>query len=365
MANPFYIEPANPLQMLMTGVQGYDRGAKSVADQEMKAGRMEAMQTLQAGGDLRSPLAKLLSIGDTKGAAVIADFAKNNAEGQGVFGTPIYGTNQDGSPGIGTFNKQGQFKPIDTGGFKVAPGVKTIDTPQGTYVIGAKDGAPVGGGPVGGAQGQPQTGQPQQPQVQQRPNFYPNDNRGKARDTKLGTEDADKQSSIGQSKAKLDTSVANLDRLAFEADRIMKDPALDRITGIYGHLPSWPGGAAATLESKLDTLKSQVSFGVLQAMRDASKTGGALGAIAVEELKMLQNNLAALDNLKQNPKAFREEMKRIVEWSEGSKGRLQQAYDTDYGSIQKQPQQGAPKGRATKTIGGKSYYQEGNQWFEE
>src|SRR3546814_20638654 len=43
------------------------------------------------------------------------------------------------------------------------------------------------------------------------------------------------------------------------------------------------------------SLKSQIACSVRQAMRDASKTGGALGAVSEKELSLLQNNLAALD----------------------------------------------------------------------
>lgn len=82
MANPFFIEPANPLQALMTGVQGYEGAAKRATEAETKAGRMEAMQALQSGGDLRSPLAKLIGIGDVKGAEAIAGFAKSQSENE-------------------------------------------------------------------------------------------------------------------------------------------------------------------------------------------------------------------------------------------------------------------------------------------
>jgi hypothetical protein len=80
MANPFSIEPANPLQALMTGVQGYDRAAKSAKEADILAGRQEAMTALQSGGDPRGALARLIGVGDVQGARAIATFADSEAD---------------------------------------------------------------------------------------------------------------------------------------------------------------------------------------------------------------------------------------------------------------------------------------------
>lgn len=82
MANPFSIEPANPLQALMAGVQGYDSADKRAKENETRVGRQEAMTALQGGGDLRGPLAKLIGIGDVQGAKAISDYAQNEAMGK-------------------------------------------------------------------------------------------------------------------------------------------------------------------------------------------------------------------------------------------------------------------------------------------
>lgn len=82
MANPFYVEPANPLQALMLGQQGFDRAQKAGQEADMRAGRMEAAQALQNGGDIRSPLARLLQIGDVQGATAIANYAQQQASQQ-------------------------------------------------------------------------------------------------------------------------------------------------------------------------------------------------------------------------------------------------------------------------------------------
>jgi hypothetical protein len=66
-------------------------------------------------------------------------------------------------------------------------------------------------------------------------------------------------------------------------------------TGLIGEvLGKIPGTTAYDLDATLDTIKANIGFNELQAMRQASPTGGALGQVAVRELDMLQSTLASL-----------------------------------------------------------------------
>lgn len=82
------------------------------------------------------------------------------------------------------------------------------------------------------------------------------------------------------------------------------DEAINQInwasTGLIGDIRSTmpgrvTGSGAYDLRKTIDTIKANVGFEQLQAMRDASKTGGALGQVAVKELDMLQSTIASLD----------------------------------------------------------------------
>jgi hypothetical protein len=71
-------------------------------------------------------------------------------------------------------------------------------------------------------------------------------------------------------------------------------------TGLLGDLRSTTlgritGSGAFDLEKTIDTIKANLGFSELQAMREASPTGGALGQVAVQELAMLQSTIASLD----------------------------------------------------------------------
>lgn len=66
-------------------------------------------------------------------------------------------------------------------------------------------------------------------------------------------------------------------------------------TGLGSSLAKIPGTDARDLSSKLETVKANLGFDRLQQMRDMSPTGGALGAVAVQELTALQATVASLD----------------------------------------------------------------------
>lgn len=82
-------------------------------------------------------------------------------------------------------------------------------------------------------------------------------------------------------------------------------------SGLGGSLlASVPGTAAGDIAANLNTLKAAASFSSLQAMRDASKTGAALGAVSDTEIKLLGAELASLEQ-SQSPEQFARNLKRF------------------------------------------------------
>jgi hypothetical protein len=82
----------------------------------------------------------------------------------------------------------------------------------------------------------------------------------------------------------------------------------DNVAGLFGSLKSmFPGNNAYDVDKMLNTIKANVGFDRLQAMRDSSPTGGALGQVTELELKLLQSSLAALDQ-GMSPERFREQL---------------------------------------------------------
>lgn len=151
-----------------------------------------------------------------------------------------------------------------------------------------------------------------------------------------GPADLKQQGVLNQDTAALGSMNSDMDRLAAEANRLKEHPGLSKTTGAMGWVPgvggfaTIPGTDAANFKAGLETLKSQVAFGVLQNMRNNSKTGGALGQVSDAEGKLLAANLAAIDRA-QSPAEFKAALGRIITYTEGAKDRLRAAYNLKHG----------------------------------
>lgn len=75
MANPFSITPANPLQALIMGQQGYTQ-----AREAGRVGAREEAAQLYTSGDKQGALARLMQIGDMQGAQAIASLGNNERD---------------------------------------------------------------------------------------------------------------------------------------------------------------------------------------------------------------------------------------------------------------------------------------------
>lgn len=163
---------------------------------------------------------------------------------------------------------------------------------------------------------------------------------------KGGPADYKQQGVFNQDTAALQGSTSSMDRLAAAANEVLKHPGLKSIYGLRGVIPNVPGTDAADAAALLNTLKSQVGFGVLQDMRNNSKTGGALGAVSDKENAMLQANLAALEKAQSFEQA-QKSLEKIVAYADEAKGRLRGAFNMKHGEQTNQ----VPSGGA-RLIGG-------------
>lgn len=94
-------------------------------------------------------------------------------------------------------------------------------------------------------------------------------------------------------------------------------PQIDHSTaGAGASLANLPvvGGMtdAGAVRAKLQTLAANIAFNELAQMREASKTGGALGQISERELDLLSNSLGAIQQ-NQHPDVLRAELQKMRE----------------------------------------------------
>ena len=130
----------------------------------------------------------------------------------------------------------------------------------------------------------------------------------------------------------------------FIADLIkLRDhPGLPQITGIAaGRLPGLTAEGRAA-QALYDKIVAKGGFQALQDLRDASKTGGALGNVSNQEGKQLTASFAAIDR-RQDAKDVQAAIDEAIGSIEGAKTRTREAYDATYAyRAGKQPSDAQP-----------------------
>jgi hypothetical protein len=142
MANPYDVRVVNPLEALMQGGEGF-KEARGFQNERAKAAvREEAAQSILQGGDTRSAIARLMSIGDTQGASTLATM--DNARAQqdwnrtyqgGMLDIARQNANRKEAPTITEIYDENTGQPrkvaVGAGGMIPVGGVKAPPTPKG------------------------------------------------------------------------------------------------------------------------------------------------------------------------------------------------------------------------------------------
>jgi hypothetical protein len=129
----------------------------------------------------------------------------------------------------------------------------------------------------------------------------------------------------------VDSTMNGLNRMEALASELLTMPGLNRTFGpIAGRIGSVTG-EATNIETKLTTLKSRVARQALQEIRDASKTGGALGNVSDKDIALLENAIASVD-LKQTPDQFRASMDEIKAYASEVRRQVGSAYAGVHGA---------------------------------
>ena len=91
-----------------------------------------------------------------------------------------------------------------------------------------------------------------------------------------------------------------------------------------------PGTGAYDQKATVETLEADAAFSALQRMRDASKTGGALGNVSERELDLLKATAGSL-RVGQSEEQFRENLGQYVERYNEAMLNIYDAFVADYG----------------------------------
>ena len=130
--------------------------------------------------------------------------------------------------------------------------------------------------------------------------------------------------------AKLIKLSADLDNMGVLAGSLQNDPNLDNVLGPWdSHTPT-VFAKSGDVEARINNLKTLTGFNTLASMREASKTGGALGSISDKEEEMLQNYIAGLASMNQSSKGYKAQLEKVKDFVAGSKQRYIAAFKAQY-----------------------------------
>lgn len=133
-----------------------------------------------------------------------------------------------------------------------------------------------------------------------------------------------------EARSKVDALLDSMDRIRAGAEALMTHPGVGLGTGITSYGNVIRGTPGANFAADLDSLKAQVAFQALQTMREASKTGGALGSITERELDRLEASLGALSE-KQGTAQFQRNLANIASEIMRMQTNIERAYREKYG----------------------------------
>lgn len=135
-----------------------------------------------------------------------------------------------------------------------------------------------------------------------------------------------------------------------DLERLRDDPGLNQITGpIYGRTLS-VSQAGSRAQALYDKIFAKGGFQALQDMREASKTGGALGNVSNEEGRRLEKSIVGGLDRTQNIKDVRNNINELIQEIRTSKSRVREAYDSTY--EYRTQQEAAPAPSGAKSTGG-------------
>jgi hypothetical protein len=176
-----------------------------------------------------------------------------------------------------------------------------------------------------------------------------------------GTGEAKRMLDLPAATQRLANASNKMDRMSGLATKLADDDKLWEAVGLGQPIAKIPGTQGARIRAQLNTLRSQVGFAVLQDLRDNSKTGGAVGNVSDYEQKLLQNNLASLDE-NMSVADMREQLHSLADYAKGVKERVGNAFSDTYpGLAPKKPANSSP-GTTPGTGKPKSVVQNGHTY---
>ena len=138
-----------------------------------------------------------------------------------------------------------------------------------------------------------------------------------------------REAALPQATSAIKGFESKADNFVNDLIKLRDHPGLEGITGaVYGRTGSLTAASSAA-QALYDKVVAKGGFQALQDLRDASKTGGALGNISNQEGKQLTSSFAAIDR-RQSAEDVKAAIDQAIADVQGSKTRMREAYDSTY-----------------------------------
>lgn len=122
---------------------------------------------------------------------------------------------------------------------------------------------------------------------------------------------------------------AKTDKLASQIEELINHPGLNQITGLLGGRIVGITDAGRRAEALYKSIVAQGGFSELQAMRDASTTGGALGQVSNQEGQYLRDAFAVLQRT-QSTEDLQRGLRDALSALQSAKQRTREAFEDTY-----------------------------------
>ncbi len=228
------------------------------------------------------------------------------------FGTPVAFKQPDGTVAYGQISKGGNFKPINLGeGNQFLTKTREIDTGTDIVTVDQYDN-----------------------EISRRKKENYQENFDKSRGTVDGKAIAEAPGNLAKAASSAQQSAVAANLVDEDINRAisMIDNSLIPLTGVGDYLSDVKGSPQSNLKSILHTIKSNVGFDRLQQMREASPTGGALGAVSDNENVLLQSAMGALEQ-SQTDDQLKFNLQRLQKVRQEGQERIRRAFELDYSAL--------------------------------
>lgn len=143
----------------------------------------------------------------------------------------------------------------------------------------------------------------------------------------LGAQRGAFQANFPRLASSVESKIRDYDYMDQDIDNVL--PRVSAATAGFASLTgAIPGTPAGDLARDIDTILANVGFNELQAMRDASPTGGALGQVSEREIAFLQSTIANLQT-SQSPEQLRRNLIKLKRRIKEAQASIRKAYLRD------------------------------------